>query len=242
MTASLRLRAGPRGPVVDEMRSSGPVAFRPTEWGVWTVSTEAHPIGGDRILARVAVGRGCHATLRSVSATVARRGRGESLVAVAVRVAEGGSLAWNPEPGVAAAGAVHLSDVRIRLAAETRLVWKDEWVLGRFGEDPGSWRSRVRIVYDGRPVLTSDLATGPAAAAWPSPGVLAGAGAVSSIVMIDPEEAFDARRVSCGSALGVCLPLHGPGVQIIAWGEDLGDCRKAVDELSQPRLFLRSGR
>ena len=28
------------------------------------------------------------------------------------------------------------------------------------------------------------------------------------------------------------LPLAGPGVQVTAWGEELPDCRKRVDELA----------
>ena len=231
MTASLRLSAGPHGPVVDELHCSGAVAFRPTEWGIWMVGTEAHPIGGDRILTRVTVGPGCSAVVRSVSAAVARRGRGPSLVAVAARVASDGRLEWSPEPGVAAAGADHVSDVRVRLAAGARLVWRDEWVLGRVGEDPGSWRSRIRIVYDGRPLLASDLGTGPMAPGWRSRAVLAGARAVSSLVVVDPGVDFDPGRAASGNAVGVRLPLAGPGVQVTSWGDDLTDCRKTVDVL-----------
>ena len=232
MTARLRLVAGQGGPTVSDLHCSGALAFRPTEWGVWMVGTEAHPIGGDRILARLAVGPGCEAKVRSVSASVARRGAGSSVVAVVVRVAEAGVLDWDPEPGVAAEGADHRSDARIRLGSGARLRWRDEWVLGRVAEEPGSWASRIQIVYEDRPLVVSELATGPEAPGWGSSAVLAGARAVSSLVVVDSSRTFETGRASCGTAVGTRLPLVGPGMQITAWGEDLTDCRKVVDQLA----------
>ena len=231
MTANVRLVAGPAGPVVAGLHGSGALAFRPTRWGVWMVGTEAHPIGGDRVLARVALGPGCSAIVRSTSATLARRGAGPSVVSIAARVAAGASLEWRPEPGIAAFGADHTSEARVRLAAGARVVWHDEWVLGRASEGPGSWRSRLQIVYDCEPLLVSDLSTGPAAGCWHSAAVLGGAKAVSSVVVVDVGGEFNPARAECGSALGVRLPLAGPGIQICAWGDDLADCREVVDDL-----------
>ena len=162
-------------PVVEEIRSSGALAFRPTAWGVWMVGTEAHPIGGDRLVVRVAIGPGCSAAIRSVGATVARRGPfpgRSSTIATVIRVGPSGSLTWQPEPGVASFGADHLSEVRVRLASDAKLTWRDEWVLGRHDEGPGTWRSRIRISVGARPLLVSELAAGPAAPGWTSRFVL----------------------------------------------------------------------
>ena len=158
-------------------------------------------------------------------------GAGPSTIAVVVTVAEGGALDWQPEPGVAAAGADHHGDVRIRMAPGARVLWRDEWVLGRTGEEPGSWTSRIQVAYAGRPLLVSELATGPAAPGWLSSAVLAGARAVSSLVVVDPAQEFEPGRGSCGSAVGTRLPLAGPGAQITSWGDALADCRKVVDHL-----------
>lgn len=223
--------------VVEELRATGAITFRPTRWGIWMVGTEAHPIGGDHQIVRVAVGPGCAAEIGSVSATVARRGASlgtPSCTAVAVRVGAGGSLVWSPEPGVAAAGADHVSEARVRLAAGARLVWRDEFVLGRVGEGPGTWRSRLRVSVGGRVVLASEVAAGPAAPGWTSRAVLAGARAVSTVVIIDG--GFSPRGRKAGRWEGPCtsaiaLPLTGPGVQITAWGSDLAGCRAGVEAL-----------
>lgn len=227
------LRIGPDGEV-RVLRSTGAVALRPTRWGVWMVGAAAHPIGGDELFLRVAVDAAGAAVVRSASATLARRGRGPSVSRIVVRLGPGASLAWDPQPGVAACGADHLSDVRVRLAGGARLRWKDEFVLGRHGEAPGTWTSRLRITYEGKPVLSSSLAAGPAAAGWPSRAVLAGARAVSTLVVVDPCRPTPPpgpARVESGSARAVSLALPGPGVQVTAWGDDLDSCRWAVAQL-----------
>ena len=238
--ATLRLRAHLDGsPVVQEMHSSGALAFRPTAWGVWMVGTAAFPIAGDKSRIRLALGPDCRAEIRSVGATIARRGltdrAGPSSTIVVVRVGAGASLIWSPEPGVAAVGSHHETEARVWLATAARLAWRDEWTLGRYGEEPGTWRSRTRITMAGRPLLASDLATGPAAEGWPSRSVLGGARAVSSLTLVDPG-LFPAQngsrsRASFGTATGLCVPLSGPAVQIMTWGGDLLDCRATVARL-----------
>jgi urease accessory protein len=236
----LRLRAGEdQAPVIQEMHSSGALAFRPTKWGVWMVGTAAHPIGGDRLRLRVTVGSDCHTEIRSAAATLARRAAGQetsfSSMAQAIRVGSRASLKWCPEPGIAARGAHHQTETRVRLAPDSRLVWWDEVTLGRHGEAPGTWRSRMRITVDREPVLSSDLALGPDAAGWESRSVLAGAKAVSTVVVVDGThprlEAQPVLRLCVGTATAISLPLAPSGAQITAWGALLSDCRSAVDRL-----------
>ncbi len=245
--ARLRLAARADGaPTVKDMHSSGALAFRPTEWGVWMVGAAAHPVGGDHQRIRLTVGPGCAAEVRSVAATLARPGFVAGLevtpstTSTVIRVAPGGALIWNPEPGIAAAGAVHFSDTRVRLAADARLVWWDEWILGRHCEPPGTWRSRSRITMGSHPLLASDLAAGPGAPAWSARSVLASARAVSTVVAIGGPWT---RRPGCSvrldyrSATGVSLPLVGPGMQFVAWGEVLSDCQIAVGGLLEASGF-----
>jgi urease accessory protein len=244
-SAALHLRAGEGGsPVVEDLRSSGFLAFRPTMWGIWMVGTAAHPIGGDRLWLRVTVGSGCHARIRSASATVARRGpdneAAPSSLAAAIRVGPGASLEWSPEPGVAAVGADHRNDTRVRMAVDSRLLWREEWTLGRHDEEPGTWRSRMRITMAGRPVLSSDLATGPRATGWECRSVLAGATAVCTLTIIDGTQpdagTHPVRRLSAGTATGLSLPLVPYGTHITVWGCLLSDCRSALNQ-----LLARSG-
>jgi urease accessory protein len=241
-SAMLRLGAGEGdAPVVEEIHSSGSLAFRPTKWGVWMVGTAAHPIGGDRLRLRVTVGPGCHAEVRSVAATLARRGPGPgqttSWMGTAIRLGPGASLTWSPEPGIAALGAHHASDTRVRLARDSSLFWREEIALGRHGDGPGTWRSRIRITIAGRPLLSSELALGPEAPGWDSTSVLAEARAVSMLAIIDGAvprpEPQPVRRLSRGTASAISLPLAWSGAHITAWGGVLADCRSAVDQLVQ---------
>ena len=244
-SAKLRLARGEGGPSVERLRCSGAMSFRSTEWGVWMVGTEAHPIGGDRLLVQLALGAGCSAEIRSTSATVARRGprdsSGPSNAVTAIRMGAGSSLDWYPEPGIAASGAHHLSDTRIRMREGSRLRWQEGFVVGRHGEEPGTWRSRLRVTVGNRPVLTSETAAGPLSFGWLNRSVLGGARAVSNVVLIGPGCYPSASaRTSDRSAQAVALPLGGGhGIQITAWGDDLGDCRDAIASLSSPRR--RSG-
>jgi urease accessory protein len=203
------------------------------------IGTAAHPIGGDRLRLRVTVGSNCRAEIRSVAATLARRAPGggtiPSSVAHAIRVGPGASLKWYPEPGIAASGAHHQSESRIRLARDSTLVWWDEVTLGRHGEGPGTWRSQIRITVEGGPVLCSDLGLGPDAAGWDSSSVLAGAKAVSTVIIIDGRNprpvAHPVLQLCVGTATALSLPLTVSGAHITAWGAHLSDCRSAVQQL-----------
>jgi len=231
--ARLTVGTGPDGrTVVRDLHGTGALAFRPTPWGAWLVGTAAHPIGGDRLGVEVDVGAGCNLEVRSLAATVARRGAPStrSVVQVEARVGPGATLGWAVEPGVAAAGADHTSAAAVDLAIGSRLWWCDEFVLGRSGEAPGTWRSRLRMTVEGVPILASEVSAGPGAAGWTSGAVLAGARAMSAVTVVDVggEWPVAAEWARGPAASLVVLPLDGPGVQISAWGETLRACRELV--------------
>jgi urease accessory protein len=143
-------------------------------------------------------------------------------------------LDWDPEPGVAASGADHVSETRVRLAAGACLRWREEFVLGRYGEDPGTWTSRMRVSVEGRVALSSELSAGPASPSGSSQAALAGARAVSTLLLFDPDPSrLPTRgRFEAPSASAVALPLAESGVQVTAWGDQLGACRSAVEKLT----------
>ena len=235
--------------VVDLLRSTGALAFRPTRWGAWLVGTAAHPLGGDRLAIEATVGEGCQLDVRSIGATVARRGpidHPRSAMIVNAHVADHATLRWATEPGVAANGADHRSETEVLMSNTARLAWRDEFVLGRFGENPGTWRSHMSIIVDGNPILVSELAAGPAAAGWTSSAVLAGARAVSSMVVVDPNVhgAAAVEFVQGTSVTGTALPLTGAGVQFTTWGDRLADCRQLLAKLMAqvPDLSWATGR
>ena len=200
-------------------------------------------MAGDRLGVNIRVGVGCGAELRTAAPTVARTGSGrpvwadpaESLLEVAASVASDGMLTWRPDPGVATDRCSHRNSATIELAGSARLVWRDEFVLDHRREllAPGTWTSRIRVVRDGWPILCSELAVGPGSAHWESPAVLEGAKAVSQAVIVDPghTEVWRAARSTHGPATGVALPLAGPAIHLVAWGDDLFDCRSTIERL-----------
>ena len=118
------------------LRSEGPLVLRPTAGTVvHLVGGAGGPLGGDVLRIEIVVGPGAELTLQTVAAAVVLPGPTPSVVEVDVVVGEGGSLRWLPEPTVAAGGCDHRARARVVLAAGARLVWREELVRGRFGED-----------------------------------------------------------------------------------------------------------
>lgn len=243
--ASIRFRAGIGGePVLVETSASDSYFFKPTRWGATLIGSPAHPVAGDHARLKVQVGVGCCAEVRSSAATVARRGNhrpvwGEgpvgSTLSLLARVGSDGMLAWRPEPGVAADACYHRAESTVELAGNARLLWRDEFILDRRrASTPGTWNSRLRVTRDGWPVVCTEQAVGPGSPLWESPAVLEGAKALSLMVVVDPghpPEGWCTARATEGSATGVAMPLAGPGVQIVAWGDDLFDCRMAIEAM-----------
>lgn len=237
--ARLRFRAGIGGePIVAEVVNSPAHAFETASWGAWLVGSSSHPMGGDHLGIHVAVGVGCCAEIRSHAATVARRarsGEGASSTKTRLTVASDGMCTWMPEPSIASDGADHLSDASVQLASNARLLWQDDITLDRrSGERPGTWRSRLRVTRDSWPVFCTELSIGAGAREWASPVVLQKAKALSVAVVVDPARppsAWASARTVVGSAAGVALPLSSPGIQLVAWGDELDDCRTAIEQM-----------
>ena len=123
----------------------------------------AGPIGGDDLAYRVEIGDAARVQVRSLAATLALPGPGgaQSTLAFEVRVGSGGRLDWAPEPLIAVRGANHAVHANLDLADDAELVWREDVVLGREGEESGSVRSRTRITRAGRVVFDHEFAVGP---------------------------------------------------------------------------------
>lgn len=238
--ASIRFRAGIGGePIVQEACPSAAHGFQAARWGAMIIDAPTSPAPGDRHALKVTVGVGCCAEVRSAEPTITRPGADPagqmSSVHVTATVASDAMLTWRLEPGVATGGRHHRNDAMFEMAGSSRLLWRDEFVIDDTdGSAMGTWASRLRVVRDGWPVVCTELAIGPSSALWESPAVLEGARAVSAMVVVDPEPASDSwktTRATDASATGVALPLAGPGIQIVAWGDDLDDCRAALERM-----------
>ncbi len=171
---------------------------------VHLVGGAAGPLAGDRLSLTVDLDHGAAVELRSVAATIALPGRTRdwSTLTVTVRVGAGATLRWLPEPLIAAAGCRHVSRAEVELADGARLLWRDELVCGRHGEQPGDLRSELHVRYAGRPLLAHDLAVGPEAPGWAGPAVLGGARRAGSLLTVN---------LPHPQTPGTTMPLAGPG-------------------------------
>ncbi|HVF15142.1 MAG TPA: urease accessory protein UreD [Acidimicrobiales bacterium] len=233
------------------LRSEGPLVLRPAAGTlVRLVSGAGGPLGGDVLTIEVVVGPGAELTLRTVGAAIALPGPGPgpSVVEVDVRVGEGGALRWLPEPTVAADGCDHRARSRVVLAADARLVWREELIRGRYGEDGGSVSSRLSVDYDGRPLVRHQVEMGPDGAgfAWGSPAVAAGARGVGSLLVVEPAwaDAGPPGPVTLEAGAAARLPLAGPAVHVLALAHEAIALRRLLvaGEATLTRRQPSSGR
>jgi urease accessory protein len=182
------------------LRGEPPLTMRQTADGLHLVGTAAGPLGGDVLRLDVVVDAHARLVLRSAAASIALPGArgGTSTMEVSIEAGAGADVRWLPEPLIAAKGCDHRSTTTIDLAADARLVWRDEVVLGRQGEAPGSYVQRLRIDRAGRPLLRTDLGVGPVWPHWDGPAGVGGAGAVATVVVVgrampDAPEVDDGR-------------------------------------------------
>jgi urease accessory protein len=202
------------------LRDEAPLLVRRTGPAtVHLVGGAAGPLGGDRLRVEIDIGPGADLTVRSAAATVALPGAAVSRTDVVVTVAAGGRLRWLPEPLVAAAGCRHEVVTTVDLAPDARLVWREELVCGRHGEEPGDMTLRAAFRIDGRPLYRHELSVGPRAPGWAGGAVLGGARAYGSLLLVNEPP----PEVS-----GTLLTLAGPGVLAVAVGPDLRAVRAAL--------------
>jgi urease accessory protein len=234
--ASTRLR---------ELRSGWPVMLKPTlaassdlvaSWaGDGAVAPTVHltaggagPVGGDRRRLEVVVGAGSALVLGEVSPTLLLGGPtgAESTIEVDLRVAAGGTLAWLPELVIAADGCRHRTHTCVALDPGARLLLREEVLFGRYGEQPGAVRQRLRVTLGGRPVHDQELAAGPGATGWNGPAVTASKGCAGSLLVVDPGGRDALPAAGEGAAV---MALPGPGFLLGALAEDTTTLRRRLD-------------
>ncbi|MCU1484231.1 MAG: urease accessory protein UreD [Actinomycetia bacterium] len=212
------------------LRSDPPFTFRQTGPVLSWIGTAAGPVGGDELALDVVVGPGADLTLGSVAASLVHPGPtgAPSSTAVRVTVGPGGRLRWQPRPVVLVRGCDHHADTTVDLADGAALLWREEVVLGRHEEEPGSLRQRLVVDRAGRPLLRTELAVGPR---WPAslgPAGTAGARAVGTVVAVG----IDLVPVAVAGVRMVVQPLAEGAVLLTALAERPGDLTLALDEAS----------
>jgi urease accessory protein len=161
---ALRLRVERRGgrPVVTLAEGHVPYAARVVPgrdgWArVVLVQTIAGPLAGDRTRVEVDVGPGAAVELTANAATLAFPAAEPARHDVRLRVAEGGRVAWLPQPLILGAGCDLEASLELELSEGAAAVTRELVVLGRHGEEPGRYRSRVRAELRGSPLLHDEV-------------------------------------------------------------------------------------
>jgi urease accessory protein len=168
------------------LRSDPPLLLRPTPHALQLVGGAAGPLGGDRLAYEVTVGAGATLTVRSVAASMVLPGTEDSVLDIAVDVADGAHLDWNPQPVISVVASRHVQRTRIRLAPTATLRWSEALVLGRSGEEPGSLTSVLRVERAGTVLHHTELRIGADTPGWDGPAGLAGARAVVTEISVGP--------------------------------------------------------
>lgn len=206
-------------PVLPTLRADGMLAVRRTGPStVHLVGAAAGPLGGDLVEVHVHVRAGATLTLRSVAATIALPGPsgGQADVVLEATVETGGVLDLGLEPLVVCRGAHVASRTVLAVDADACVLAREQVVLGRAGEDGGTWRGRTVADVAGRPVLRSTV----------SSSVLAPAGSgvrtvVTTLLLGAAASGSPGDLVHPVAGQAVACRLEAGGVLVTATGPDL---------------------
>ncbi|MQA79899.1 MAG: urease accessory protein UreD [Streptosporangiales bacterium] len=215
------------------LHSEPPLVLRPTRDAVYVAAGAAGPIGGDDLELSVTVGEGTLLHVRTVAATVALPGAGESSMTWRLHVAAGARLVVAPEPTVVATGARHCTRIEADVDATGFLTVREEVQLGRYGEPGGVHRGRIRVDVAGTPLLRHELTLDGTDPVTVGRASAIGARAYGSLLTIDPTWTDERRRKAALAEPGLAvLPLAGPGVLVTALDADARLLRDRLDRFA----------
>ena len=214
---TLRLRAERRGErtVLAGVEGHVPyaarvVASRPGWVRVVLVQTIAGPLAGDRTQVEVEVGPGAALEVATNAATLVLPCAEPATHTTRVRLADGARLAWLPEPLILGAGCDLEASLELDLASGAAALTRELVVLGRHGEEPGRYRSRLRCEQGGAPLLHDAVLLGPEPSLTASAAVLGGARAYGSLALLgvrpEPADLDELQLAGPGAALRALAP------------------------------------
>ncbi|MEV5989045.1 urease accessory protein UreD [Streptomyces sp. NPDC052051] len=194
--ATARIRAAYNGRVttLPQLHSDGPFHLRRMHTGgkaakVGIIGAMSAPLGGDRLALDITAEDRAELEVTTAAATLALRGPTTAPATYEVRLTagEGATLRWLPQPLISTAGSNLRQTCTVDLAATSRLLLREEQLLGRASEKPGHLVSRIRVHRAGRPLLDQHTAYGDPEPGWDGPAVLGGHRAIGQILIVDPE-------------------------------------------------------
>lgn len=205
-----------------DLRCEPPITLRSTPDGVYLVGSAAGPVGGDDLHLRVDVGSGTRLSIRSAAAAMHHPAPtpAPSTFSFDVGVGPGCHLDWQPEPAIFVRGCDHRIITRMHLAASAGLLWREELVLGRHDEEPGSVLARLVVDRAGHPLIRNEVRIGPA---WPDSDGPAGVGparAVGSLLIVGAGAEVPCPPLSRGGAVRwAAMPLAPDAAMVVALAE-----------------------
>ncbi|MBJ7470684.1 MAG: urease accessory protein UreD, partial [Solirubrobacteraceae bacterium] len=219
---------------ITELTATAPFAAKITPEGVHLVGAAAAPLDGDHITIDLHIGAGTSLTVRTVAATMAwpsRDGRLPSLMELTANVEEGATLAWLPEPLVPVRRCRHELRTSVQLARTARLVWREEVILGRAHEGPGTLRAHTRVERAGDALLHQELEIdGSRGRIHGAPSVLGNSRATGSVLVVGPGAPDHHATVCTPELRGAVLELEGGGRLASASGASVAKLRSWLDE------------
>lgn len=235
-----------RGNRLTRLRSEGQFVLRPTvpkgfepvvhgDAAAGRISLSAGaagPLGGDRLALDVHVGPGAVLVLNEISATLALPGTSgaQSLATFTVHVDEGATLIWQPEPVIAARGCDHRQDIRVSLAQSSRFFLREDLIVGRHDEAPGTIQQHLRVVRAGKAVYDQNLRLGDRYRGWDSPAVADRNRAVGTMLIVDPESDIGRGRADLIDESTASLGIAADIVQASAVAPDSLALSRALRE------------
>ncbi|WP_052850038.1 urease accessory protein UreD [Streptomyces avicenniae] len=226
VTAHARVTAAPDGSL-PLLRGDGPFALRRTRAaGPWSqvtvVGAMSAPLGGDRLRLTAEALPGAALRVTSAAATIALPGRdGDGATYdTALTVGADASLWWLPEPVVSAARSDLRMTTRVDVADTARLVYREEQILGRAGEEPGRLVARLVLRIGGVVALDQELAYGPGVPGYDGGAVLGGHRAVGQLLVADPAFADKPPEAALLGGTAVVTPLAASAALVTAVAAD----------------------
>jgi urease accessory protein len=185
------------------------------------VQTIAGPLAGDLTTIEVDVGEGAKLELTTNAATLAYQASEPARHELTARVREGARFAWLPGPLILSRDCDLVSSIDIDLGDRAAALTHELVSLGRHGEEPGSYRSRLRFESRGRPLLHDVVDLDAAGAARASMVGIGGHNAFASLALvgIDPPAAPGAGE----------LDLSCPGRVLRALASDMASLKTEIE-------------
>lgn len=193
------------------------------------VGTAAGPLAGDDLTLSLHLRAHARARLTATGAMIAQ-GRTDGLrstVRTRVSLDTGAQLTADPGPLIVCAGARVDLGVRIDLAADAVVSWRETIVLGRAGAPAGAATIKWDVTVAGTPLLRQllDLSD---AGAQRSPSLFAGATVMTSELLVAPT--IRARTV-VASSRAAAQQLSDHGVLLTVLGDDAATVANQLDAL-----------